>query len=91
MRFQGIAGGAKQAKHPAVVCRGRADDTGLLCSGQAGRRRLCDIAPMKLGRNGTAPLSESVGMLADPARLYESQVSRFDRDACIRRTDSTDS
>ena len=41
------------------------------------------IAPMKLGRNGRRPLSESVRMLADPARLYESQVSRFDRDVCI--------
>jgi len=41
------------------------------------------IAPMKLGADGTAPLSESVRALADPARLQEPQVRRFDGDACV--------
>jgi diaminohydroxyphosphoribosylaminopyrimidine deaminase / 5-amino-6-(5-phosphoribosylamino)uracil reductase len=41
------------------------------------------IAPMKLGHEGAAPLSESVLALADPARLQEPQVRRFDGDACV--------
>jgi diaminohydroxyphosphoribosylaminopyrimidine deaminase/5-amino-6-(5-phosphoribosylamino)uracil reductase len=41
------------------------------------------IAPMKLGCDGAAPLSESVRALADPARLQEPQVRRFDGDECV--------
>jgi diaminohydroxyphosphoribosylaminopyrimidine deaminase / 5-amino-6-(5-phosphoribosylamino)uracil reductase len=41
------------------------------------------IAPKKLGTDGAAPLSESVRALADPARLREPQVRRFDGDECV--------
>lgn len=41
------------------------------------------IAPKKLDADGAAPLSESVRALADPARLQDSQIRRFDGDECI--------
>jgi diaminohydroxyphosphoribosylaminopyrimidine deaminase/5-amino-6-(5-phosphoribosylamino)uracil reductase len=41
------------------------------------------MAPMKLGAEGAARLSESVRALADPARLQESHVRHFDGDECV--------
>lgn len=44
------------------------------------------IAPMVLGNDGAAVLPDSVQALADPANLFEVQITRFEDDECIEGT-----